>query len=143
VTGTACSTALAPATCCRCAVPAVKHWSARWDRQARHGASTRTCRAGDRATAARAGRATAIGYGATFLGVPAAITALIRSATPPGQWTSTLATFTVIFAAGQICGPYLAGALADRYGTGATLIWAAALCAAGAALSAVSRAKGH
>jgi predicted MFS family arabinose efflux permease len=85
--------------------------------------------------------ASAIGYGATFLAVPAAITALIRSATPPSQWTSTLATFTVIFAVGQISGPYLAGALADHYGTGATLVWAAALCAAGAALSTISRTK--
>ena len=85
--------------------------------------------------------ASAIGYGATFLAVPAAVTALIRSATPPSQWTSTLAIFTVIFAAGQICGPYLAGALADHYGTGATLVWAAALCAAGAALSVISRIK--
>jgi predicted MFS family arabinose efflux permease len=55
--------------------------------------------------------------------------------------TSTLATFTVIFAIGQICGPFLAGALADRYGTGATLVWAAALCAAGAMLSTISRTK--
>lgn len=85
--------------------------------------------------------ASAIGYGATFLAVPAAITALIRSTTRPSQWTSTLATFTVIFAAGQICGPYLAGALADRYGTGATLAWAAALCATGAMLNATSRTK--
>lgn len=83
----------------------------------------------------------AIGYGATFLAVPAAITALIRSATPPSQWTSTLAIFTVIFAAGQIAGPYLAGALADHYGTGATLAWAAALCATGAALSIISRTR--
>ncbi|HET7018204.1 MAG TPA: YbfB/YjiJ family MFS transporter [Streptosporangiaceae bacterium] len=85
--------------------------------------------------------ASAVGYGATFLAVPAAITTLIRSATPASQWTSTLATFTVIFAIGQVCGPYLAGALADHYGAGATLVWAAALCAAGAMLSASSRAK--
>jgi predicted MFS family arabinose efflux permease len=84
--------------------------------------------------------ASATGYGATFLAVPAAVTALIRSATPPSQRTSTIATFTVIFAAGQIAGPYLAGALADHYGTGATLAWAAVLCAAGATLSATSRA---
>jgi predicted MFS family arabinose efflux permease len=83
----------------------------------------------------------AIGYGATFLAVPAAITALIRSATPPSQWTSTLATFTVIFALGQIAGPYLAGALADHCGTGVTLLWAAALCAAGAMLTTISRTK--
>lgn len=85
--------------------------------------------------------ASAVGYGATFLAVPAAITVLVRSATSPSQWTSTLATFTVIFAIGQICGPFLAGALADRYGTGATLVWAAVLCAAGAILSTISRTK--
>ena len=77
----------------------------------------------------------AVGYGATFLVVPAAITSLIHSAVPRPDWTAALATFTVVFAAGQTAGPYLAGALADRYGTGATLAWTAALCAAGAALS--------
>ena len=87
--------------------------------------------------------ASAVAFGGTFLAVPAAITALIRSATPPSQWTSALAAFTVIFAVGQICGPILAGALADRFGTGATLVWAAALCAAGAALSTISRTKGQ
>jgi MFS family permease len=45
----------------------------------------------------------------------------------------------VVFAVGQMAGPYLAGALADRYGTGATLAWTAALCTAGAALSTVIR----
>jgi predicted MFS family arabinose efflux permease len=81
----------------------------------------------------------AIGYGATFLAVPAAVTALIRTATQPSQWTGALAAFTVVFAAGQTAGPYLAGALADRYGTGATLAWTAALCAAGAVLSVLTR----
>lgn len=84
----------------------------------------------------------AIGYGASFLAVPAAITALIRAATQPSEWTGALATFTVVFAAGQTAGPYLAGALADRYGTGATLAWTAALCAAGAALSILTRSGG-
>lgn len=79
--------------------------------------------------------ASAIAYGATFLGVPAAITALIRTATPPARWTGAIAAFTVIFAVGQTAGPYLAGALADRFGTGATLAWTAALCFAGAMLS--------
>lgn len=87
--------------------------------------------------------ASAIGYGATFLSVPAAVTALVRSATPPSQWTGILATFTVIFAAGQVFGPYLAGSLADCYGPGATLVWTAALCAAGAALSAIWRTRDH
>ena len=100
------------------------------------------------AATARAGAAplavtgSAIGYGASFLAVPAAITALIRAATQPSEWTGALATFTVVFAAGQTAGPYLAGALADRYGTGATLAWTAALCAAGAALSILTRSDG-
>ena len=81
----------------------------------------------------------AIGYGATFLVVPAAITSIIHSAVPREDWTAALATFTMVFAAGQTAGPYLAGALADRYGTGATLVWTAALCAAGAALSVTAR----
>jgi predicted MFS family arabinose efflux permease len=85
----------------------------------------------------------AIGYGATFLSVPAAITALIRAAIPPHDWTGALAAFTVVFAAGQMAGPYLAGGLADHYGTGATLAWTAALCIAGAALSTVIRSGGR
>jgi predicted MFS family arabinose efflux permease len=78
--------------------------------------------------------ASAIGYGATFLVVPAAITSLVHSAVPRPDWTGALAAFTVVFATGQMAGPYLAGGLADRYGTGATLVWTAALCAAGAGL---------
>jgi len=45
----------------------------------------------------------------------------------------------VVFAVGQTAGPYLAGGLADHYGTGATLAWTAALCITGAALSLVIR----
>jgi predicted MFS family arabinose efflux permease len=85
----------------------------------------------------------AIGYGATFLSVPAAITTLVRAAIPPHDWTGALAAFTVVFAVGQTAGPYLAGALADHFGTGATLTWTAALCIAGAALSTVIRSGGR
>ena len=81
----------------------------------------------------------AVGSGATFLAVPAAVTGLVRAAIPPGDLTGALAAFTVVFAAGQMTGPYLAGALADHYGTGATLAWTAALCTAGAVLSTVIR----
>ncbi len=87
--------------------------------------------------------ASAIGYGGSFLAVPAAVTALIRAATPPSEWTGALTAFTVIFAVGQTGGPYLAGALADHYGTGATLAWTAALCAIAAALSTVWRSDDH
>jgi len=91
-------------------------------------------------TAPAAITGSAFGYGATFLGVPAATTALIRARLPSRDWTGALAAFTVVFAAGQMAGPYLAGALADRYGAGATLAWTAALCAAGAVVSATVRA---
>ena len=84
----------------------------------------------------------AIGYGATFLSVPAAITTLVRAGVPPHDWTGALAAFTVVFAVGQAAGPYLAGGLADHYGTGATLAWTAALCIAGAALSTTIRSGG-
>ena len=77
----------------------------------------------------------AIGYGASFLAVPAAVTSAVQEIIPPADWTRALATFTIVFAAGQTAGPYLAGALADRYGAGATLAWTAALCAAAAALA--------
>jgi predicted MFS family arabinose efflux permease len=83
----------------------------------------------------------AVGYGATFLAVPAAITRIIQSAVPRTDWTGALAAFTAVFAIGQTAGPYLAGVLADRYGAGATLVWTAVLCAAGAALSLTVRAR--
>jgi predicted MFS family arabinose efflux permease len=85
----------------------------------------------------------AVGYGATFLIVPAAITTLVRAGVPPHDWTGALAAFTVVFAVGQAAGPYLAGGLADHYGTGATLAWTAALCIAGAALSTTIRSGGR
>ncbi|MBE1490128.1 YbfB/YjiJ family MFS transporter [Plantactinospora soyae] len=77
----------------------------------------------------------ALTYGATFMAVPAAVTALVRAATPPEKLTSTLSTFTVIFAVGQMAGPWLAGALADQTTAGAILGWTAALCGTGAVLA--------
>jgi predicted MFS family arabinose efflux permease len=73
--------------------------------------------------------ASAIIYGATFMGVPAAITALIKSTVPPADWTATLAAFTTVFAAGQTAGPWIAGVVADHTSTEATLAWTAILCA--------------
>jgi len=84
----------------------------------------------------------AVGYGISFLVVPAAITSLVRAAVPRPNWTAALASFTVVFAVGQMVGPYLAGVLADRYGAGATLVWTAALCAAGSVVSLTVRSAG-
>ncbi len=86
--------------------------------------------------------ASAVVYGATFIGVPAAVTALIKRDTPPADWPATLAAFTTVFAAGQTAGPWIAGVLADHTSTGATVAWTAVLCAAGAALT-VTRRRHH
>jgi len=83
----------------------------------------------------------AAAYGATFMGVPAAVTATIRTATPPAAWTPTLAAFTALFAAGQTAGPWIAGALADHLGSGATVTFTAALCATAAVFAAMHRGR--
>ncbi|WNV83399.1 YbfB/YjiJ family MFS transporter [Umezawaea sp. Da 62-37] len=79
----------------------------------------------------------AVVYGVAFMAVPAAVTAHIRTAVPPADWTATLAAFTALFATGQTVGPWLAGVLADRTSTAAPLAWTVALCAAAAVLAAV------
>lgn len=79
-------------------------------------------------------------YGGTFMTVPAAVTATIRSATRPEDWAPTLAAFTTVFAAGQTIGPWAAGAIADHTSAGATLVWTAALCALAALVAATQRA---
>ena len=76
-------------------------------------------------------------YGATFMTVAAAVTARIRAVVPPESWTTTLAAFTTVFAAGQMLGPWLAGLLADRTSTTAAVVWTVALCAAAAAITAI------
>jgi predicted MFS family arabinose efflux permease len=82
----------------------------------------------------------AVVYGATFMGVPAAVTAITRSSTPPADWTPTLAAFTALFAVGQTVGPWVAGVLADRAGSSAAVVFTVVLCAIGAWLTAGSRA---
>ncbi|MFG1658370.1 YbfB/YjiJ family MFS transporter [Micromonospora chersina] len=80
----------------------------------------------------------ALAYGATFMAVPAAVTAIVRAATPTEKLTGTLSTFTIIFAVGQMAGPWLAGALADHTASAVTLGWTAALCGAAAILAATA-----
>jgi predicted MFS family arabinose efflux permease len=79
--------------------------------------------------------ASVILYGMSFMSVPAAVTARVREATPPAEWTATLAAFTTLFAAGQTAGPWIGGIVADHTATGATVAWTAVLCAAGAAIA--------
>lgn len=78
-------------------------------------------------------------YGATFMMVPAIVTALVKATTAVPEWTGTLAACTAVFAAGQTVGPWSAGLLADRTGAEATVAWTALLCAAAALVAATQR----
>jgi predicted MFS family arabinose efflux permease len=80
----------------------------------------------------------AVLFGATFLTVVTAVTAVARRALPPTQWTSAIATLTVAFALGQCVGPLLSGVLADRpAGVRAGLALGAGLLALAAAVAAL------
>lgn len=76
-------------------------------------------------------------YGASFMTVPAAVTACIRITSRPEDWASTLATFTMLFAAGQTIGPWAAGIIADHTAPSATLVWTAGLCTLAALIAAI------
>jgi predicted MFS family arabinose efflux permease len=68
-------------------------------------------------------------YGVTFLGVPAAVTALAHDYVAPADRIPTLVALTALFAAGQTAGPWAAGALADLTTPSFTLGWTAVICA--------------
>lgn len=55
-------------------------------------------------------------FGAVFLSVVAATTALVRHNVDAAAWPAGIAAFTIIFAAGQIVGPSLVGWVADGAG---------------------------
>jgi predicted MFS family arabinose efflux permease len=78
--------------------------------------------------------ASALLFGATFMMIPAAVTAYVSARTPTDT-TGALGLLTVLFAAGQTIGPWLCGLLADRTTPGAALAWTTALCAVAAAFA--------
>jgi predicted MFS family arabinose efflux permease len=55
-------------------------------------------------------------FGAVFLQVVAATTALVRHNLPAAAWPAGITAFTIIFAAGQIVGPTVVGRIADSAG---------------------------
>jgi len=55
-------------------------------------------------------------FGAVFLQVVAATTALVRHNLPAAAWPAGITAFTIIFAAGQIVGPTVVGHVADGAG---------------------------
>ena len=82
-------------------------------------------------------------FGSVFLSVVASTTALVRHNLPAAAWPGGIAAFTIVFAAGQIVGPSLVGAVADRGGglTGGFVL-SAALLALGSLLALRQRALG-
>ena len=83
-------------------------------------------------------------FGAVFLSVVASTTALVRHNLDASLWPAGISAFTVVFAAGQIVGPSLVGALADGAGgLGAGLAVSAVLLALGALLAWAQRSLAH
>lgn len=79
-------------------------------------------------------------FGSVFLSVVASTTALVRHNADAAQWPAGIAAFTVIFAAGQIVGPSLTGAIADGPGGLVRgLAWSAAALALGSVLAALQQ----
>lgn len=75
-------------------------------------------------------------FGSVFLSVVASTTALVRHNLPAAAWPAGIAAFTIVFAAGQIVGPSLVGAVADRGGgLIGGFVLSAALLALGALLA--------
>lgn len=88
--------------------------------------------------------ASGIAFGAIFLQVPGATTALVRHNLPASQWAAGISAFTIVFAFGQIVGPTLVGWVADGPG-GLSLgfIGSAAALAIGALLASMQRPLGN
>ncbi|UUX96090.1 YbfB/YjiJ family MFS transporter [Aquabacterium sp. J223] len=84
--------------------------------------------------------ASGLGFGAIFLQVPGATTALVRLNTPPAGWSGGIAAFTVVFALGQVIGPLWTGWLSDGAGLARGLVASAAVLGLAAVLATRQRA---
>jgi MFS family permease len=97
--------------------PALSRWKGGWPLAA----SVAACALGAAlplvSTAPPAMLASAAIFGGAFFIPPAAVTEIARRTLPRPAWGSALATYTVVFGAGQPIGPALAGAIADASGT--------------------------
>lgn len=59
----------------------------------------------------------AVLFGAGMFSVPTSVTAMVAKALPKPAWGSGMATFTIVFGAGQVIGPVATGWLADLTGS--------------------------
>ncbi len=56
-------------------------------------------------------------FGAAMFSAPAAVNTFVKRNLGKPAWGSAMATFTIVFASGQIVGPVVTGWLADAYGS--------------------------
>lgn len=83
-------------------------------------------------------------FGLAMFSAPSSVGSFIKRALPRPAWGSAIATFTIVFAAGQIAGPVAIGWLADRSGSlQVGLAASAALLALGAVLALAQRDLRH
>ncbi len=83
-------------------------------------------------------------FGLAMFSAPSSVGSFIKRALPRPAWGSAIATFTVVFAAGQIAGPVAIGWLADRSGSlQIGLAASAGLLAVGAVLALAQRDLRH
>ena len=83
-------------------------------------------------------------FGASMWNIPGSITHLVKRALPKPAWGSAVATFTIYFAAGQIAGPVMTGALADAFGgLGTGLALSVGVLAVGSVIALAQRDEVH
>jgi MFS family permease len=83
-------------------------------------------------------------FGASMWNIPGSVTHLVKRALPKPAWGSAVATFTIYFAAGQIAGPVMTGALADLFGgLGTGLALSVGVLALGSVIALAQRDEVH
>ena len=79
-------------------------------------------------------------FGGSFLAVPTTVTAIARRSLPAHAWGASIAALTVVFAAGQVIGPVVSGALSDAAGGLVTgLAFSAGILVVGVLVSSLQR----
>ena len=71
--------------------------------------------------------ASGVVFGSTFLSVVASTTAFVRHNLPAARWSAGISAFTVVFAAGQIVGPVVLGAISDGVGLSRGFVFSAGI----------------
>ncbi|MFN0185794.1 MAG: YbfB/YjiJ family MFS transporter [Aquabacterium sp.] len=81
----------------------------------------------------------ALGVGLGLAATPALVTAAARARSNAADYARAFSIATAAMGIGQLAGPVLAGALADRFGSAAAPLFAAAAYALGAGLAVIDR----